>query len=295
MDYQTFFTKFGGSFRTNHLQLTVPQEARRRVTRTPEAPAGPMPGNVPDNGGTPAAPSSRAESVKSDPAGALSRFARRKGQAATRALGPRLMTVSPSLTDTTTLLAASTRRPYRLPPPGPLPSEFIRLDPWEAEYLFLLAGQATQGVLETGRFHGGSTFLMSCANEQVPLWSIDIEPKNDQLLQGLLDENGVGARTDLIVGDSQGSKYEQIGEFDMLFVDGDHSYQGCTNDLENWYPDLARGGHVVVHDSYMPGEVHRSVVDFVNSHDVEVVRTPYIPSVHWQHPTGSLAHFIKRS
>jgi hypothetical protein len=45
----------------------------------------------------------------------------------------------------------------------------------------------------------------------------------------------------------------------------------------------------------MPGEVHQSVVDFVNGHDVEIVRTPYIPSQHWHTPTGSLAHFIKRS
>ena len=36
------------------------------------------------------------------------------------------------------------------------------------------------------------------------------------------------------------------------------------------------------------------VLDFIAEHRVEVIQSPYILSTHWRHPTGSLAHFIKR-
>lgn len=34
----------------------------------------------------------------------------------------------------------------------------------------------------------------------------------------------------------------------MVFVDGDHSYEGCKGDIEAWMPHLAPGGIIAVHD-----------------------------------------------
>lgn len=190
--------------------------------------------------------------------------------------------------------AAYDGRTY-IPPKSELPANFIKLDPWEAEYLFILTSRAKIGVVETGRMHGGSTFLLACANREVPIHSIDIEPQNDDRLREILKRQGFGDNVDLIVGDSQRTKYPQIAEIDLLFVDGDHSYEGCTRDLENWYPNLVPGGHVILHDCYYGSPVQPAVIDFIERHEADAVQTPYTLSTHWRHPCGSMTHFIKRS
>jgi len=39
------------------------------------------------------------------------------------------------------------------------------------------------------------------------------------------------------------------GELDLVFIDGDHSEQGCERDWLDWSPFVALGGHVVFHDA----------------------------------------------
>ena len=38
-------------------------------------------------------------------------------------------------------------------------------------------------------------------------------------------------------------------EFDMIFVDGDHTYKGVKQDYEDWWPKLEVGGIMLFHDS----------------------------------------------
>jgi len=184
-------------------------------------------------------------------------------------------------------------RTYALPSRSSLPPKFIRLDPWEMDYLFTVASLAKLGILETGRFNGGSVFLMAWANRTVPIWSIDIAPRNDELLRQFFHAHGTGDNVRLIVGDSQRERDSSVTGFDLLFIDGDHSYEGCRNDLENWWPLLVPGGHVVLHDSYHGNEVQRAVIDFVQAHPCETIQTPFINSLHWHNPCGPLAHFRK--
>ena len=37
--------------------------------------------------------------------------------------------------------------------------------------------------------------------------------------------------------------------FDFIFIDGDHSYEACRKDFEDWYPLLSQDGFVAFHDS----------------------------------------------
>lgn len=189
------------------------------------------------------------------------------------------------------------RRSFVIPPTSQAPANFIRLCPWEIEYLYVVARRATKGILEIGRFNGGSALVLACAAPSVPIYSIDIQPRNDTFLQDLFKKFAIGRNVHLIVGDSQQKNYSEIPEVDILFIDGDHSYNGCMNDLLTWYDHLAVGGHLIVHDCYSGSlGVQDAVLDFWNRHsELRSVQSPYIGSTFWNYPAGSLAHLVKTS
>lgn len=184
---------------------------------------------------------------------------------------------------------------FEIPETSNLPKEFIRLEPWEGQYLFHVASRAKLGIVETGRLKGGSTFMMAYANREVPIYSVDIAPKDDKFLREQMDKNNIGKNVELIVGDSQKTKYKQAKKYDVLFIDGDHSYEGALNDLENWFPRLSKNGHIIIHDVYDGMEVKNAIIDFVekNSKKVEYLISPYKRNDHWIYPEGSLGHLRK--
>lgn len=173
--------------------------------------------------------------------------------------------------------------------------ELVRLDPWEAAYLILAAVRARKAIVEIGRRWGGSTLVLAHANRNVPIYSIDIAPKDDQRLRGLFDEHEVGANVHLLVGDSQHGEFAEIESesFDLLFVDGDHSYGGCLADLEHWWPGLAAGGSALLHDCYQGSEVQDAAETFFEHHPARLLRPPNVPAAHWLTVEGSLAHAVK--
>jgi cephalosporin hydroxylase len=56
----------------------------------------------------------------------------------------------------------------------------------------------------------------------------------------------------LLEGDSKDKKI--IGSvkepIELLFIDGDHSYDGIFGDITNWVPKVMSGGYVVIHDVF---------------------------------------------
>lgn len=181
----------------------------------------------------------------------------------------------------------------RLPKTSRLPRDFVRLEPWEIEYLYSLAGQSTLGVVETGRFRGGSTLVLAAAAPNVPVWSIDINPQDDVALRLLMSELRVGHNVNLIVDDST-CDVPGVGGFDLLFIDGDHSLEGCSGDIERWWPRLAPGGNMVLHDCYLGCEVLDAVSAFLRKEpSSEVVVGMVNGRKHFRSPTGSICHIRK--
>jgi hypothetical protein len=41
-----------------------------------------------------------------------------------------------------------------------------------------------------------------------------------------------------------------LEDIDLIFIDGDHSYEGILKDFNRWEPFLKKGGLVLIHDSY---------------------------------------------
>lgn len=61
----------------------------------------------------------------------------------------------------------------------------------------------------------------------------------------------------------------------LLYIDGDHSYDGVTNDLNAWVPKVMRGGIVALHDFENPNYgVNQALRDYCRTHQKTIVSIP---------------------
>jgi predicted O-methyltransferase YrrM len=132
----------------------------------------------------------------------------------------------------------------------------------QGAYLFGLARQMKAAkVIEIGRYKGGSTLLLGAAmNGDGKLWSIDIGEKEARMYQGektrsfddqlrdVCSKFGL-KNVDVIVGDSRTLEIE-TGEVDLVFIDGDHTYEGVKNDFERFGRRLRVGGALLFDDTF---------------------------------------------
>lgn len=44
-------------------------------------------------------------------------------------------------------------------------------------------------------------------------------------------------------------------ELDYVYIDADHSYESCYNDIRLWWPKIKRGGMMAGHDVFFPGVI----------------------------------------
>ena len=177
----------------------------------------------------------------------------------------------------------------------------LQLD--EAALLYRLAARAAPGaaVVEIGRFKGGTTLLLASAlPDAAELWSYDLHvalrpdlsgPQLDAELRTALERYGLAARVHLVVGDSRTAEPPPRAA-ELVFVDGDHTYEGARADYERWRELVAPGGHLLFHDAvdtggygnHYPGIA--KLVGEIERDDADLERQP---------DTGSIAHFRRRA
>jgi predicted O-methyltransferase YrrM len=168
----------------------------------------------------------------------------------------------------------------------------------EAALLYRLARDVRTGPLvEIGRFKGGSTIVFANAlPESVELWSYDahiaLRPdmpgeRLDAELHDALERLGVAHKVHLVVGDSRTVDFPP-GEIELLFIDGDHSYEGAKADFERWGVRVRPGGHVLFHDAVDTGGY--------GNHYPGVVRAVGEIGAGWERQpgAGSIAHFVRQ-
>jgi predicted O-methyltransferase YrrM len=135
----------------------------------------------------------------------------------------------------------------------------------EAAYVYrLVRGLPSATIVEIGRFKGGSTFLLAAAmDSRSELTSYDLRVKlpgafdYEETDRELLDALGRFRRADrvqLVVADSR-SATPPARPCDLLFLDGDHTYEGVRADFDHWRTHLAPGAHVLFHDA-TPSRFH---------------------------------------
>lgn len=64
-------------------------------------------------------------------------------------------------------------------------------------------------------------------------------------------------------------------KIDVLFIDADHTYEGCKADIDAWYPHMAEHGVMLFHDcdATSPGVV-QAVKEFAEEHKLDVYYDP---------------------
>ena len=174
----------------------------------------------------------------------------------------------------------------------------------EAALLFRLARGVPAGatVCEIGRFKGGSTILIASAlPERAHLFSYDLHAAVetdvpgahlDGELRNVLARYGLESRVDLVVGDSH--TVEPPAELlSLLFIDGDHSYDGVRADWRHWRDRVAPGGHLLFHDAVETGGYSTSSEGVVRLM-AEIERDASSPFQRMP-GAGAIAHFVRRS
>ena len=127
--------------------------------------------------------------------------------------------------------------------------------------------------LEIGTFQGGSALLvaaaMDAANIEGTLLCIDPAPKISEENWRRLEK-----RTILLTGSSPQILPEALrqagGKFDLILIDGDHSYEGAMSDAEGVLPFLAEDGYIFFHDCFFP-DVQIAIDDFVKANGGRIV------------------------
>lgn len=146
------------------------------------------------------------------------------------------------------------------------------LAPLEAVGLYTFAKKVPKNgvVVEIGSWKGKSTYcLAKGVKPGVKIIAIDPfdysgDPESEVLYKKSkndinplteftknMEKLGVTKKIEIKKGLSK-DFINQIKEIDLLFIDGDHSIEGCIYDYENYSPKIKPGGYLLFHD-YNPG------------------------------------------
>jgi predicted O-methyltransferase YrrM len=144
-------------------------------------------------------------------------------------------------------------------------SKAIRIPGWTQEKeLVWLAEQASKCtcILEIGSWMGRSTVAMAANTKglvvAIDTWKGTFEDGHHTLLEGqpdtwlydqfLKEIQGLGNIVPVQGKSTEVGRQWLSPVFDMIFIDGDHSYEAVKADIETWRPLLAPGGLFCGHD-----------------------------------------------
>ena len=130
-------------------------------------------------------------------------------------------------------------------------------DPAELEALLALVRTVhPTRILEIGTQGGGWDYAVaSVAGRGAAFLAVDIAKHRNPQRRALADElKARGMSYEWMIGDSTdpaivGQVKDRMPEVDVLHIDGDHTYEGCKADFQNYAPLVRKGGLIVFHDA----------------------------------------------
>lgn len=143
--------------------------------------------------------------------------------------------------------------------------------------LYHLGRKQPEGAtfVEIGSYLGASSCFLAAGASEIrggaKVYCVDTW-NNESMSEGPRDtwlefkENTFRYRT--IIVSLRGHSVEVARDFheqiDLLFIDGDHSYEGCRADVAIWLPHLKPGGLVIMHDYGWAEGVKKVVQEFIS-------------------------------
>jgi len=117
----------------------------------------------------------------------------------------------------------------------------------------LLSKNNVRNILQIGLGHFASThFVLSLLMDSICTIEYD-----DLHVQRYSDEINHKKET-ILCGDSASEgvikQAQELGPFDCVFIDGNHSYEYVKLDLENYAPLVRTGGIIALHDANFEGD-----------------------------------------
>jgi hypothetical protein len=156
-----------------------------------------------------------------------------------------------------------------------VPEEYV-------EYLWFLKNNKFKNYLNVGIGKGGSflieTFIQenlksSTAIDNSSYWYQDQKESITEKIEWL--KNNTTTSIEFYDADSKEWLIKCDKKFDIIFIDGDHSYEGVKTDYINSLPLLENNGYMIFHDissTGCPGVVriwdeikHDSCLEFINN------------------------------
>jgi MMP 1-O-methyltransferase len=154
-----------------------------------------------------------------------------------------------------------------------LSQNYLRIDGWltpaEAQGLFKIAASLPSPavVVEIGSWKGKSTYCIAQGLKKGVINCIDPfnaageegskqiyeETKGNKSLLEQFEANVANANSAIKINTLKGYSKDFVGKIksiDFLFIDGDHSIEGCQFDFQFYEKDLKLGGIVAFHDYY---------------------------------------------
>jgi predicted O-methyltransferase YrrM len=134
----------------------------------------------------------------------------------------------------------------------------------EADFFFdFVEKTQPRTYAEIGVRHGWSLYVVaSLLKPPATLIAVDLpavypwgDEGSEKVLHKVVDHaRGLGHEVHCIIGNSRDQiviqKVTNLGPIDLLFIDGDHKYEGVKADWEKYSPQVS--GHVVFHDIRPP-------------------------------------------
>lgn len=127
----------------------------------------------------------------------------------------------------------------------------------------LIESNGYKTMAEIGVRDGRTTFHLLDAISDLTIYGVDLSNKgyyNDTV------KSKYGDRLIPIEGNSH-NVHKKVPMVDIVFIDADHSYNGCRNDILLYRSKVKSGGILSGHDIDFPG-VNKAVNELVKVYDV---------------------------